>query len=64
VDGTDQEIALVTLDQALAGERLVVSSRPQETRDVTVASLRSDVDKDIPTGLKPDAILKATEEAA
>jgi hypothetical protein len=44
-----------TLDQALAGERLVVSSRPQETRDVTVASLRSDVDKDIPAGLPADA---------
>jgi hypothetical protein len=44
-----------TLDQALASERLVVQSRPQETRDVTVASLRSDVDKDIPIGLKQDA---------
>jgi hypothetical protein len=47
--------ASFTLDQALAAERLVVSSRPQETSDVTVASLRSDVDKDIPAGLPQDA---------
>ena len=40
-----------TLNQALASQRLVVQSRPQDVHSVVVASLRSDVDKDIPTGL-------------
>ncbi len=43
------------LDQALAAQKLVVASRPDEQRAVAVASLRSDVDKDIPAGLPANA---------
>ena len=43
------------LNQALASQRLVVESRPQDVHAVEVASLRSDVDKDIPTGLPMNA---------
>ncbi len=40
-----------TLHQALASQKLVVQSRPDERRTVETASLRSDVDRDIPVGL-------------
>lgn len=42
---------IFTLNQALASQRLVVQSRPQDVHTVEVASLRSDVDKDIPLGI-------------
>ena len=44
-----------TLNQALASQRLVVQSRPQDVHAVEVASLRSDVDKDIPLGIPMNA---------
>jgi len=40
-----------TLNQALAQQRIAIESKPQQVTEVTVASLRSDVDKDIPAGL-------------
>ncbi len=40
-----------TLNQALAQERIAIESKPQQGVDVVVASLRSDVDKEIPAGL-------------
>ncbi len=40
-----------TLNQVLAQQRISIESRPQEITQVQVASLRSDVDKDIPAGL-------------
>ena len=39
------------LNQALASERMVVKSTIEEDVNIQVASLRSDVDKDIPTGI-------------
>jgi hypothetical protein len=39
------------LNQALAAERMVITSREDEKQDIQIASLRSDVDKDIPSGL-------------
>ena len=39
------------LNQALAAERMVITSQEDEKQDIQVASLRSDVDKDIPTGI-------------
>ena len=39
------------LNQALASERMVVKSTKEEDVNIQVASLRSDVDKDIPTGI-------------
>ena len=41
----------LTLNQSLASERLVVQAKQEESVDIQVASLRSDVDKDIPLGL-------------
>jgi hypothetical protein len=40
-----------TLNQALASEKLVVQGTAQASKNIEVASLRSDVDKDIPLGL-------------
>jgi hypothetical protein len=40
-----------TLNQALAQQRMAIESKPQQITQVEVASLRSDVDKDIPAGL-------------
>jgi hypothetical protein len=42
------------LNQALAQERLKVESNPENVQTFEVASLRSDVDKDIPAGLAPN----------
>jgi len=42
------------LNQALAAEKMVVTSKKEEGINIQVASLRSDVDKDIPTGLAPN----------
>jgi hypothetical protein len=39
------------LNQALASERMVVTSKKEEGINIQVASLRSDVDKDIPVGV-------------
>lgn len=39
------------LNQALAAEKMVVTSKKEEGVNIEVASLRSDVDKDIPSGL-------------
>lgn len=39
------------LNQALASERMVVKSTKEEDVNIQVASLRSDVDKDIPVGI-------------
>jgi hypothetical protein len=39
------------LNQALASERMVVTSKKEEGVNIQVASLRSDVDKDIPLGI-------------
>ena len=39
------------LNQALAAEKMIVTSKKQEGVNIEVASLRSDVDKDIPTGI-------------
>ena len=39
------------LNQALASERIVVTSKKDEEVNIQVASLRSDVDKDIPLGM-------------
>lgn len=39
------------LNQALASERMVVKSKKEEDVNIQVASLRSDVDKDIPVGI-------------
>ncbi len=39
------------LNQALASERMVVTSKKEEDVNIQVASLRSDVDKDIPVGI-------------
>ena len=39
------------LNQALAAEKMVVTSKKEEGVNIQVASLRSDVDKDIPNGL-------------
>lgn len=39
------------LNQALASERMVVTSKKEEGVNIQVASLRSDVDKDIPAGI-------------
>jgi hypothetical protein len=43
------------LDQTLSNSPLVVRTRPQEVHDVELASLRSDVDRDIPMGLPENA---------
>jgi Caspase domain len=40
-----------TLNQALSSEKLVVQGTAQASKNIEVASLRSDVDKDIPLGL-------------
>jgi hypothetical protein len=40
-----------TLNQALAAEKLVVQGTAQASKNIEVASLRSDVDKDIPMGI-------------
>ena len=42
---------LFKLNQALAQERIAFESKPQQSTQVEIASLRSDVDKDIPSGL-------------
>lgn len=42
------------LNQALAAEKMIVTSKKEEGVNIAVASLRSDVDKDIPTGLSPN----------
>ena len=39
------------LNQALAAERMVITSKQEDGVNIQVASLRSDVDKDIPSGL-------------
>jgi hypothetical protein len=39
------------LNQALASEKMIVTSKKEEGVNIAVASLRSDVDKDIPSGL-------------
>jgi hypothetical protein len=39
------------LNQALASERMVVTSKKEQGVNIAVASLRSDVDKDIPLGI-------------
>jgi hypothetical protein len=39
------------LNQALAAEKMIVTSKKEEGVNIAVASLRSDVDKDIPTGI-------------
>ena len=39
------------LNQALAAEKMVVTSKKEEGVNIEVASLRSDVDKDIPVGI-------------
>ncbi len=39
------------LNQALAAEKMIVTSKKEEGVNIAVASLRSDVDKDIPIGL-------------
>ena len=39
------------LNQALAAEKMIVTSKKEEGVNIEVASLRSDVDKDIPTGI-------------
>jgi hypothetical protein len=39
------------LNQALAAERMVITSKQEDGVNIQVASLRSDVDKDIPNGL-------------
>jgi hypothetical protein len=44
----------LSLNQTLASDRLVVQARQDDAVDIQVASLRSDVDKDIPTGLAPN----------
>ena len=41
------------LNQVLTAERLVVNAKQDEVVNVQVASLRSDVDKEIPNGLAP-----------
>ena len=43
--------ATLNLNQALAPQKMVVQSAAENAVNVEVASLRSDVDKDIPTGL-------------
>ncbi len=43
--------ATLNLNQALAPQKLVVQSAKESTVNVEIASLRSDVDKDIPAGL-------------
>lgn len=43
----------LTLNQTLASERMVVQAKQQEEKSIEVASLRSDVDKDIPMGISP-----------
>ena len=43
----------LALNQALASERMVVKSTKEEDVNIQVASLRSDVDKEIPNGLTP-----------
>jgi hypothetical protein len=40
-----------SLNQALAGEKFIVQARQENALEITEASLRSDVDKDIPLGL-------------
>jgi len=44
------------LNQALASEKLVVQAKAEEQFVITEATLRSDVDKDIPLGITPNAI--------
>ncbi|MFN5093435.1 MAG: caspase family protein, partial [Bacteroidota bacterium] len=39
------------LNQSIASQKLVVDGKVEEQKDIQVASLRSDVDKDIPTGI-------------
>lgn len=39
------------LNQALAAEKMIVTSKKEEGVNIEVASLRSDVDKDIPSGI-------------
>jgi hypothetical protein len=41
----------LTLNQYLASERLVVQAKKEDAVDIQMASLRSDVDRDIPLGL-------------
>jgi hypothetical protein len=42
------------LEQDISTTRMVVQAKQEEKVDVQIASLRSDVDKDIPIGLSPD----------
>jgi hypothetical protein len=55
-----------TLNQALASEKLVVQAKADEFRTIEMASLRSDVDKDIPLGksksLKRYALVVGNED--
>jgi hypothetical protein len=44
----------LTLNQALAAKPLLVQAKYDEAKVIQLASLRSDVDKDIPVGLSPN----------
>lgn len=39
------------LNQSIASQKLVVDGKIEQQKDIQIASLRSDVDKDIPTGM-------------
>jgi hypothetical protein len=41
------------LNQSIASQKLVVDGKVEEQKDIQIVSLRSDVDKDIPTGIAP-----------